>query len=151
MNPFPDCILDVFREQLVRIDGVENIVLRMIESTDANGTLALVADEWVPIDYQIGSYDPALSIYKIVLVHLVKNTNAEEGNRTHRLVAKQLRLMLYRDEALRVALASLREGDSPIERVIRWEVTAQRFGSTELTGQNLHLSVTELQVYTETV
>lgn len=149
--PFPDNIIEVLKERLGAIEGVESVVSRVVEPSDPNGVLGVVSDEWVADDWQIGSWEPAVGTYKLMIMHLVKNTNAEEGNRTHRLVAKAIRLMLYRDADLRHALGQLREGTDPIERALQWSIAIQRFGSNEIAGQFTFLSVTELNFQTETV
>ena len=149
--PFPDNIVEVLKSHLAAVDGVTEVITRMMEPTDANGTLSVVCDMYVPEEMQMGSFDPAAGTYKFMLAHLVKNTDGEDGNRTHRVVAKAIRLMLYRDTALRVALGQLREGEDPIERVLTWDISTQRFGSTDITGQFVYLSVTELNIHTETV
>ena len=149
--PFPDNVVEVLRERLLVVNGIEAVVTQLLEPTDPNGTLSIVCDGWEPEEAQIGSFEPVSGNYKIMLAHLVKNTDGEEGNRTHRMVAKAIRLMLYRDAALRVSLGQLHEGDSPIERILSWNVASQRFGSTDITGQFVFLSVTELNIHTETV
>lgn len=149
---FPDNILDVIEEKGAALTGVEAVVRRVIEPTDPNGCMALVADEWHPEDAEIGGFDATTGYYSILVMHLVKNTNADEGNMTHRSVAKAVRLMLARDPALRVAFGGLRETDPPhVERVLKWEVASQRFGSSEIAGSFTFLSVTELHVHTEIV
>lgn len=149
--PFPDNAIEVLATQLAMVEGVDQVLTRLMEPTDPNGALSITCDVWEPEEMQVGSFFPASGTYKLMLAHMVKNTDGEEGNRTHRMVAKALRLMLYRDLNLRVALAELSEGVDPIERILTWSVASQRFGSTEITGQFVYLSVTELNIHTETV
>lgn len=147
---FPDNAIAVLAEHLAEINGVEAVVLRAPEPTDPNGCLSIVCDEYVPEEMQMGSFMPAAGTYRLLVSHLVKNSDAEEGNRTHRLVAKAIRLMLYRDQALRVALGQLQEADTYVERILKWDVPVQRYGSNEISGQFIFLSVTELNIHTET-
>lgn len=150
VEPFPENIIAVLREKLQELDGVEAIVARSLEPTDPNGCIGIVVDGWRMEDVEMGGFGETASIYEFSIQHMVKHTNQEEGQKTHRLVARNLRRMLVRDQSLRVALGQLQDGEYPVERSLLWKVPTQRFASDEIAGQFVFLSVTELNFHTQT-
>jgi hypothetical protein len=76
----------------------------------------------------------------------------ETGISEHATLSKMVRGMLYRDETLRVQLATLVWTDGlTTERAKRWGVVNQRFISNEIGGVWLYLSILEFWLETETV
>ena len=81
----------------------------------------------------------------------MKDMDEMRGLSTHSTLAKLVRTTLYRDESLRVGLASLVTTTSGTERLKRWGVNTQRLIANELSGQWLYLSTTEFWLETETI
>lgn len=147
---FPSNVVNVLKDHLGYIDGVNAVIGRGLRPTDPNGTCGISCEEWTPIEYEVGGFGAVIGSYLVLIQHMVKAVDAEEGERLHRNVAKSIRLMLVRDQALAVAFGQLREGDAPVERTSRWYVGSQRYGSNEIGGEFVYLSVTELFFETQT-
>lgn len=151
---FPDSIMDVLEERLITIDGVTNVFQRDIAPTDPNGSLGIVYELWTPgSDIEMGQRysTPTLGNYHIVLTHMVKHTNREEGEAQHRLVAHRIRSMLYRDAETQLALAQLRDQTPDYtERMMKWGIE-QRFAAGNIKGSFYFASDTTVIFETETV
>lgn len=149
---FPENIIEELAISLDLLDGIDKVVKRPVRPTDANGTAGVYAVDWSPEDYQIGQYDPAVTRYLIAIQTFVKHGDDEEGVLLHGRLGKRVRVMLYRDDELRVRLGSLNTQELGVtERTQRWGVRTQRYLSNELQGTFLYLAVTELWVDTEIV
>lgn len=154
VSEFPVNIVDALTAGLAPLAGVDpdGIAKRVLRRSDPDGSLGVSVVDWVPDQNDIGQYDPVLSTYLFRIEHLIKHSNEEEGRTEHAVMAKKIRLMLYRNDGLRVRLAALRESEGGLtERVQRWGVRQQRMPSNEINGEFLFLSVTEFWVQTETV
>lgn len=152
MTGFPNNVVDVLAEELVVVDGVESVLKRGLAPTDKNGSVGIAVEEWLPESWEMagGSFEPTTSQYQLAIYHLVKHTNAIEGERLHREIASSIRSMLYRDESLQLALRSLRANeDNRTERILRWGCTGQRYASNDIDGQFVFASVTQFVVHTE--
>lgn len=151
MTTFPINVIDVLAEELKSLPA--GIVLRRaLRPTDPDRSVGIYAMDWTPRDSVIGQFDPAVATYTYTVQAMVKHANEEEGRHDHAAYAQAVRLMLYRDPALRVRLAGLSETDGNVtERSQRWGVRAQRYASNEVDGEFIYLSTTEFWVETETV
>jgi len=153
---FGERVLDLIKPFAEKLEGVDLVVLRNVMLMDVNGTLGIALDNWIPLEWEMagqGTQEPTTSTYAFSIQHLVKWANAENGERIHREVAKAVRLMLYRDPDLQLSLRSLYvQEESRKERMLRYHVTNQRFGTTEaVNGTFVFMSITELLCETETV
>jgi hypothetical protein len=155
-DTYLESLLDLFRVWLIGVDGIDGIVARSLNTTDANGMLGISPDDWAPLDVEMtgdSPFEPTVQRYTISLQHIVKHANEEEGQRIHREVAKALRLMLYRDPNFQVSLRGLfvREGTRK-ERTQRFFITDQRYAANQTgTTTFLYMSVTNIAVETEIV
>jgi len=108
--------------------------------------------DWTPDpnSAQMGQMENVLNTYLIRIQNLVKHTDEEEGRNLYVLDAKMVRVILYRDSALRVRLGSLDETIMGTqERFKRMGIRNQRFLNNELSGQFVFLATTDLWVETE--
>jgi hypothetical protein len=154
-DTYLESFIDLFAARLIAVEGVGPIVIRSLNTTDANGTLGISPDDWAPLEFEMGGdapFEPTLQRYTISLQHVVKHGNEEEGQRIHREVAKALRLMLYRDPDFQVSLRSLyvKEGTRK-ERTQRFFITDQRYAQNQAGTMFLYMSVTTVSVETEVV
>lgn len=125
---------------------------RAIRPTDPHLSCGVFAADWIPLEWQIGQYDPALTRYQVVIQTFVKHTSEEEGVVLHTRLAKRVRVMLYRDPTLRVQLQQLNTvEDGVTERMQRWGVSNQEYLSNQMDGSFIFLAVTNLQFETEIV
>jgi len=149
---FPENIVDELVTSLEDVTGINVVVKRPLRPTDPNGSAGVYAVDWSPEEYQIGQYDPAVTRYLLAIQTFVKHGDDEEGVGLHSRLAKRVRVMLYRDEELRVRLGTLSTLESGVtERTQRWGVRTQRYLSNELQGTFLYLAVTEMFLETEIV
>jgi hypothetical protein len=148
VKDFPECIFDVLKPHLKKLNGVQDVYERELDQNDMNGAVGLYLDGWDPIDYEIGDVGPSISEYVINIEHLTKFAAREEGNLVHRSVARSIRSMLYRDTAVTVPLRQLvRVGDAHTERLMKWTL-AQRFASNNIQGSFYFMSVTTVYFQT---
>jgi len=156
MDGYIEQVMDLMKVNLGKLDGVENVVLRNLNSVDANGTLGIALDSWEPREWEMGGAgypEPSIQRYILSVQHFLKYGSREDGERIHREVAKAVRLMLYHDPDFQVSLRSLSVQEaSRKERMLRFNVTEQRYASNEAgTSTFLFLSATTIEIETETV
>lgn len=150
--PFPMLIVDALAEELAFTIGVGKVLRRPLRPTDPDGSIGVIAADWVPNAMVIGQHDPAVGTYLFQIQAFVKHTDEEEGRDAHADFAQRIRLMLYRNAGLRVRLGGLAHtADGLIERVQRWGIRQQRYAANEVDGEFLYLSTTEFWTETETV
>lgn len=133
------------------------IVPRRLRPTDANESVGVHAQQWAPDEdsYEVkgflGASEPTLSRYLIVVEGFVKDTDEERGLVRHAVMAKLLRVMLYRDMTLRIALQTMSvEMFDSVERTGRYGIAGQQYISAEIQGSFLYLSTLEFWVETST-
>lgn len=98
-----------------------------------------------------GSSEPSLGRYVVAIQAFVKDFDEEIGLAKHSILSTMVRGILYRDQSLSIALASLNVEVAGVhERTKRWGVTAQRFLNNEI-GNNewMFLSTVEFWLDTE--
>ena len=149
---FPENFVDVLRLHIEDEPDFSFVLNRPLRPSDNNSTAGIYATLWQPSEFEIGQYDPAISTYGITIQTLAKNATEEEGIVDHSRLAKKIRIMLYRDEELRIQLGQLKTtNDGLTERTQRWGVQQQRFLSNEIDNQFLYLAVTDMWLETEII
>jgi hypothetical protein len=149
---FPDNVVDALAARLVTIAEVDVVLKRPLRPTDPSGSVGVFAVIWSPSEYEIGQHDPAVTRYSLNIQTFIKHGDEQEGITLHSRLAKRVRVMLYRDDALRVLLGSLSVTDAGnTERLQRWGIETQRYLSNEMEGTFLYLAVTDMWVETEVV
>lgn len=148
---FPENIVAELKASLESL-GFDKVMRRPLRPTDPHLSAAVFAVDWNPEEMQIGQHDPAVTRYLLSIQTFIKHGDDEVGTTLHARIAKKVRVMLYRDEALRVRLGQLRATEDGVtERLQRWGVRTQRYLSNEVDATFLYLAVTELWVDTEIV
>lgn len=149
---FPLNFAKILRDRFEDQDEFSMVVARPLRPSDQDRMVGIFPTVWIPQEFEIGQYDPAVTRYMLAIQTMAKNATEEEGIAAHSKLAKKVRVMLYRDEDLRVQLGRLKTTDPVVtERVQRWGATNQRFLANEINGQFLFLAVTDLWLETEII
>jgi hypothetical protein len=151
---FVTTVADAF-ERILNVGGEYRIFRRPVSMTDPSRSIGVFADHWMasPEDKLIGARnrEPFQSTYRIFIQNIVIHGDTEVGRAIHSLDSKSIRAILYRDTALHVALAGQTEifmGST--ERVLKYDVLRQEYGTTRSTVGFLYLAKTEFSITTET-
>jgi len=153
---FPINIEDVLVAKLASLtvgDAAAPVTVqtKQIDPTDANGTISVEAGTWKPVAQEIGVPEP-MGKYSITISTLVKNATSEQARRDSAVLAKSVRVMLYRDQDLAVQLANLTESLlGYTERVTQKKVFDQRFMDGKVGTSFAFITVMQFDVYTEIV
>ena len=156
---FPNNIISSLKPRIQAFDSDLYVTSRPLRDSDPFQSIGVFASLWGPeqdsleiIGAPLGRQEPTLQRYRVTIQVLVKNMDEEIGISEHATLSKMVRGMLYRDETLRVQLATLVWTDGlTTERAKRWGVVSQRFISNEIGGVWLYLSILEFWLETETV
>jgi hypothetical protein len=130
-----------------------HIILRPVRTEDATNSVGIYSATWMPDDnsHEIGSYGPTIQRYLIKIQNVVSAFSEAEGRALHSNIAKMIRVILYRDPVLRVALLGLAETMlSGVERVTKFNVARQDFLSSKIGASFIYLATTDVLIETET-
>jgi hypothetical protein len=156
---FPNNVVSLVATRVELLDPDLVVFRRPLREADPHQSVGIVAANWLPNEdsYEMlgapqGRHEPSLQNYFITIQAFVRHGDEEKGLAIHSVLSKMLRAMLYRDNALRVGLASLSASMSgSTETTKRWGVRQQRYFSNELQGSWLYLSNLEFWLETETI
>lgn len=156
---FPNNVVSASKTRVQTFDADLFVTSRPLRDSDPPQSVGVFASLWNPEEdslemkgLPVGRQEPTLQRYRVTIQALTKNMDEETGIFEHATLSKMVRGMLYRDEALRVQLATLVWTDGlTTERAKRWGVVNQRFISNEIGGVWLYLSILEFWLETETV
>lgn len=163
MSGFPENIIEEVKQSLTDFmpkttlpDQTQvdvPIIERPLRFSDPERSIGVHPVDWQPVQQsaQIGQQENALARYLIRIQNMVKHTDEIEGRAMYNADAKMIRVILYRDQGLRVRLGELNETLlDTIERFKRMGIQTQRFMNNELsTGSFVYLATTDLWVETE--
>lgn len=153
---FPNNVVLLMAVAFESIDPDLTILKRPLRPTDPNQSIGIFGSLWDPDDQslEIGHRflgEPTLSRYQIGVQALVKDGDEERGLATHSVFSKRIRSVLYRNQALSVALAGLYvSDDSSREAVSRWGIRTQRYMNNDVEGKFVYLSTLDYWIETET-
>lgn len=162
---FPNNVVEVLSLRFDNMDDEITVLRRPLRTTDPATSIGVWGTLWTPDPESSeirglgagspipGPQEPTLGRYIVTIQAFIKDMEEERGLARHSVLSMWVRAILYRDNALRVALASLNAEVAGVqERMMRWGVTAQRYLNNEL-GDNewLYLSTVELWLETEIV
>lgn len=156
-NTFPNNVVEILQTRFELIDPDLFVVQRPLKSTDPNQSIGINAAQWAPNQDTLEirgnfSMEPPISRYMITVQAFIKDMDEVRGLNTHSVLSRRIRSMLYNDQPLRVALASLSSTlDGATESARRWGVSQQRFFSNEIDSSWLYLSILEFWLETEIV
>lgn len=153
---FPYNCIDIVAVALADIDDRIKVFKRPIDITDLDMACSVVPSAWTP---EVNSREmqgrlipePTLQQYVIVLQGMVKDFDEERGLRRHSQLAHAIRVMLYRNPGLQVALRqqAVTDASGTTERVQDLVQMDQQFLGNENDGQFIFLSSLRLRVVTE--
>lgn len=152
---YEEMVLEILREHLKDVHGVSHVVMRLLNMHDKTQTLGITLNEWVPDEYEIagGFHEPSLSHYEFTLGHVVKHKDEATGLKIHREVAKYLRMGLYQNADLQLALRSIvnvSHDGFRTERTHLIRVTRQQLDNNDINQEHWFLSATQLRIDTTT-
>lgn len=154
---FPNNIVDLIALRSSLLDEEIRVFKRPLRPTDPAVSVGVFGQLWTPDEesYEmrgmVGTAEPTISTYQVMIQAFVKDFDETRGLARHSVLSKMIRTMLYRDIPLGVALRELSVTmfDST-ERTRRYQVRSQRYISNELQGDFLYLSTLDFHVDTET-
>ena len=161
-DAFPNNAVELIHTRMTMLHDDLFVTRRPLRAEDPQESIGVFPSLWTPDpeSYEIwndgtggapGSSEPSLGRYVIGIQAFIKDMDEEVGSARHSILSTIVRGILYRDQSLRIALASLNVEVSGVrERVMKWGVTTQRFLSNEI-GNNewLFLSTVEFWLDTE--
>ena len=158
---FPNNVVEVLAIVLPGIDDEVTLQKRPLRPTDPNYSLGVYATIWQPNEdsFEIGHLgggmdpgpnEPTLSTYQIGIQILVKDSETSRALAVGSLLNRRVRSVLYRNDALRVALSQLFTVEDGVhERMKRWGIRSQRFMSNDIEGKFVFISVLDMFIETE--
>jgi hypothetical protein len=132
------------------------VIGRSLRPSDPQFAIGVYADEWRPDQesVEIGintAGEPTLNRYEIRIENSVLSPSEDVGRSEFSVNCKIVRVMLYRDLTLHVALRALSEDRmGSRETVQRFGVSRQQLMSGAMSSQWMFLATTHLWVETET-
>lgn len=156
---FPNNVVKILATVLPSVDSDCLAFDRPLRPTDPDYGIGVFAQVWSPEEdsYEMkgspspGPNEPTLSRYQIGIQTLTKHGDTDQGLAISSILAKRVRVVLYRNQPLRLLLAGLSVSDSTSsERMKKWGIRNQRFMSNEIDGKYMFLSVLDFYFETET-
>lgn len=161
IDVFPNNVCSLLVARAQAIDSDIRVFQRPIRDSDGTQCIGIFPINWSPdvnsnempgLPQQFAAGEPTIQRYLISVQAFVQDTNEEQGIKVHCILAKRLRMMLYRDAPLAVGLSTLVVSMSgSTERIQRRGIQVQRYLASELQGVFMYLSSAEYYVDTETV
>lgn len=155
---FPYNAVNLMVPRFQTIDSELFICKRPLRESDPVQAIGIFAEQWIPNEDSremrgpSKAEEPTLSTYHISIQCFVKDMDEERGAAVHSTLSKRVRVMLYRDDTLRIGLHLLTATvGSSTERTKRYGIRTQRYLSNELQGSWLFLSQIEAWLETETI
>ncbi len=154
-NVFPNNIVAAIASAMAGIDPDTTIKKRPLRPSDPNQSLGIWGALWDPAEesLEIGHSpigEPTLGTYQIGVQSFIKDGDQERGLRIHSIFAARVRRVLYRDQGLRVSLASMSVIDGPVtESFRRWRVGNQRYMNNDIDGTFVFAATVECFAETE--
>lgn len=136
------------------IEFINKVVYRSIRPMDENGTLGFGDAVWTPggpARLEIGQNAPPLNSYEFEVQILVRNADEAAGRLQLADVTNTFRQMVFTDADLHLALGQHKHESFGLrERFQRLKIGRIRYLTGELGGSFLQMSLTEIEVVTET-
>lgn len=132
-----------------RFGATHLIVKRALRPSDPAMSIGVFLDDWNTDErsQEIGGIEPTLSRYWFSIQNMILASDEEAGRQAFAGVAKMIRVTLYRDHPLAVALREIKDTSlGSIERVQRVGVARQRFATGVVRGNWNFVCTTRLWV-----
>ena len=151
---FPGNVVDVIAARFLLIwPGMAgSLFKRRLKQQDLTQSVGIFPIDWSPDEesYEFPSREPTVQRYLVGIQSFTSDTDEESGNRTHQLMAKSIRAVLYSDSVLNVGLGSLSVTINGVtERIQRRGISRTRYLDNQISGSFLYLAQTEMWVETE--
>jgi len=154
---FPYNLIDIMAVAMGNIDTRIEVLKRPLAVTDLDLSVSVLPASWSPeVDSREmqGKFipEPTLQQYVIVAQGMVKDFDEERGLKRHSQLARALRVLLYRNPALQVALRAqaITDASGTTERVQDLVQMDQQFlGNEDDEGQFIFLSSLRLRIVTQ--
>lgn len=153
---FPYNLVDIVATAMDDLDGRIKVLKRPLDTTDLDMSCSVIPSNWTP---QVDSREmqgkfipePTLQQYVLVSQGMVKDFDEERGLRRHSQLARAIRVLLYRNPALQVALRAqaITDASGTTERVQDLVQMDQQFLGNETDGEFIFLSSLRLRVVTQ--
>lgn len=154
VNPvsyFPNNMVPKIISALTAYIPLATYVERPCLQLDPSGCIGVYPTEWTADDdsYEIGQYGPTCSYYMLRVDNIVKALSEEAGRAQHSNIAKMIRVILYRDPDLRVALLGLSETILGVkEQVSKYRVIKQQYLASRINATFYYMAQTTIRVET---
>ncbi|AXH46471.1 hypothetical protein SEA_ROBINSPARKLES_22 [Gordonia phage RobinSparkles] len=140
------------------IEGAR-VFKRPLQITDGSISIGVSPRMWTPDESSLemgfgrSPVEPTRQSYTIEIQALVISADEEEGIATHSVLSSMIRHMLYRDQALALALPQLEVTHagfgSPVRETLKkWNISRQVFMNTEYNNQFAFLSTVDFHAET---
>lgn len=155
LNVFPGNVVSLVGGTIEAIDDDIILLKRPLRPSDPNLAVGVYGTVWTPNEDSleighVGPSEPTLGQYQLGVQTLVKDGDTERALATSNVLSKHVRTVLYRNNALRVALGQLSVQDgTSVERLRRWGIKNQRFMANDIEGTFVTISVMDLWIETE--
>jgi hypothetical protein len=155
---FPNNIVLALNPKIKEIDVDLTVLDRPLRPTDPNQSVGVFGSLWDPnpqsaeIGHLPPGYgsEPTLSQYQVILQTLVKHGDVVKGLNISSILARELRLMLYRNAALQITFGQMNVTDSHgVESLRRWGIRDQQYISNEIDGTFVFVSTLDCYFETE--
>lgn len=158
---FPNNFVEILATVMPGIADEVELFKRPLRPSDPNYSLGVYATIWTPVEnsYEIGHLggggsvgpnESTLSQYQVGIQVLVKDSDSVRALAVASLLNRRVRSVLYRNDALRVALSQLyATEDGVTERMRRWGIRNQRYLSNDIEGKFVFMSVLDMWIETE--
>lgn len=150
LGVFPTSIIEVLVPAVASLDVDLAVLRRPLRSVDPNQSVGIFPGIWSPDERSQemagqAPGEPTIQRYTVCIQAFVKDGDEVLGLAKHSKLSAMIRSMLYRDDAVRLALTSLSYTSLGVtERLMRWGVGRQQFLSNEVQASWLYLSTLEI-------
>jgi hypothetical protein len=152
---FPNNVVELLEISFQGIDPDLTVLKRPLRPSDPNQCIGVFPALWQPEEDSLemghsAPHEPTLAQYQIGIQAFVKDGDEIRGLAIHSILSKRVRGVLYRDQALRVALQSLYVSDGvSTESLRRWGVRTQRYMNNDIDGKFVYVSTLDYWIETE--
>lgn len=157
---FPNNVVELVSLSMANVDSDLFVTRRPLRNTDPQQSIGVFAQFWTPEEDSLemrgvasaSPMEPTLQQYLLAAQAFIKHGDEEQGLAIHSVLSAHVRSVLYKDNALRLALQglSVTYTTGAVETLKRWGVRTQRYFSSEIDAQWLYLSTLEFFIETET-
>jgi hypothetical protein len=156
---FPSNVVQLIVARMKQKWPNTGIFPRPLRHTDKTQSMGVFPVDWSPdgesYEFQQAVMPrptgfPTIHSYRVTIQAFVKDTDSEKGIRTHAMMSKAIRSMLYFDAPLAVGLRQLSvEMDGVTETIQKRMILGAKYISNEINGTFLFISTLQYSIETE--